>query len=397
MNRSTKQLFVHMFNTLVACCETINGMSDFDRHVKRIHKVSQIPTPNRSSWNDLPMEIQEEIVSTMNVSISYSFSLLHKKIKVQFVDETMASLKQYDKFMKRVLLWLLFVLPFASPACSQELSIFVYLTNHKKQLPNQPRSVHLDQEHVNSAYTFSCQRRNEIVIFRREEWFKVLIHESFHNLGLDFSNMNNQHCHRLILSMFPIASQVNLFEAYTEFWAEILNAVFVCFFSLEKKSKQTTLTLTLTLTLFLSRLEQAIALQQAFSCFQMVKVLNYMGLTYSQLYTPGMENQMARDYLYKEKTNVFAYYIVTTLLLNHYEAMLAWCTHNNYPDSLFAFKKTKRSQESFCGFIHDCYKSNEFLSQIDKEEKRLLDLKQRRLKNKEFLLKTMRMSLLETR
>ena len=46
----------------------------------------------------------------------------------------------------------------------------------------------LVQSHVNSGYTYTCKENNEIVIYREEEWLKVLIHESFHAYGLDFSS-----------------------------------------------------------------------------------------------------------------------------------------------------------------------------------------------------------------
>ena len=35
-----------------------------------------------------------------------------------------------------------------------------------------------------------CRETSEITIYREEEWIKVLIHELFHNLNLDFSSMD---------------------------------------------------------------------------------------------------------------------------------------------------------------------------------------------------------------
>ena len=74
--------------------------------------------------------------------------------------------------------------------------VFIYSTELTKNLPNSNIDI-LDQIHVNTAFTYSCiEQSNEIVIFRKEEWLKVLIHESFHNFGLDFSDMNTSECNK---------------------------------------------------------------------------------------------------------------------------------------------------------------------------------------------------------
>ena len=35
-----------------------------------------------------------------------------------------------------------------------------------------------------------CIKSGLIVLFRREEWFKVFIHECLHSFGMEFSGMN---------------------------------------------------------------------------------------------------------------------------------------------------------------------------------------------------------------
>jgi hypothetical protein len=67
------------------------------------------------------------------------------------------------------------------------------------------------------------------------------MHETFHNFALDFSDMNSQStiCKERILSIFPVNSNVNLYEAYTEFWAEFMNALFCSYYlTMNKMSKQ---------------------------------------------------------------------------------------------------------------------------------------------------------------
>jgi len=200
--------------------------------------------------------------------------------------------------------------------------------------------------------------------------------------------MNNVDCHRIIRSFFPVKSEVNLFEAYTEFWAEILNTLFVSFFSLENKKDNKK-----DVEEFLSTSFSLLYLEQCFSYFQMVKVLQFMGLRYENLYSMDPESMLLRENLYRENTNVFAYYIVTTILLSHYQDFLGWCDRENV--SLFSFKKTHQNQRNFCGFIQRVYRSADFVSKIECVERSMVKMKYYKGKDKSFLMNTLRMSVCE--
>jgi hypothetical protein len=134
----------------------------------------------------------------------------------------------------------------------------------------------LSSNNVNTAFTTVCPVVSEIVLFRKEEWHKVFIHETFHNFALDFSGMNNTEIHKQILQMFPVKSEVNIYESYTEFWAEIIHALF-CSYFLTKKEEDRNGTKFINTSLFLIQLERT------YSFFQMVKTLDHMGITYKEL------------------------------------------------------------------------------------------------------------------
>ena len=114
--------------------------------------------------------------------------------------------------------------------CASHLTISLYMTSLKKHLPDNRGEI-IGREHINTAFTTSCPQDGSIVIFRAEEWFKVLIHELFHALGLDFSHLHDslKSCNAQILYLFPVKSDVNLYESYCELWALILNASFLSY------------------------------------------------------------------------------------------------------------------------------------------------------------------------
>jgi L-rhamnose isomerase len=67
--------------------------------------------------------------------------------------------------------------------------IYIYHTSLLKILPNTNVDI-LNENNVNTAFTRTCPSNSEIVVFRKEEWFKVFIHETFHSFGIDFASMN---------------------------------------------------------------------------------------------------------------------------------------------------------------------------------------------------------------
>lgn len=355
--------------------------------IKKITNVSQISRPKNFNSNNFPEDIRKHIDHLTLSEISYTFSLFDRKIILHFVVEEANvehKLDVYNRYVDAIILWFYILNEYGSKKCSSTFTIFLYFTSLEKKLPNSNIDI-LDQIHVNTAFTSTCPKDSEIVIFRKEEWFKVLIHESFHNFALDFSDMNTYDCTKDILSMFPVSSEVNLYESYTEFWAEIMNALFCSFFNLKNKSDSEE---------FLSNFEFFINFERTYSFFQLVKTLDFMGLSYKNMYSKTNQSKMLRDTLYKEKSNVLSYYIIKAILINNYQGFLTWCKHNNF--SLLQFKKTSTNQKEFCNFIRKNYKTKVMLENVKSSEMCLQKVKSiKKNKNNNYLLTNMRMSICE--
>jgi hypothetical protein len=253
----------------------------------------------------------------------------------------------------------------------------------------------------------SCPKNSEIVVFRKEEWFKVFMHETFHNFALDFSDMNTSASHSKILSIFPVNSDVNLFEAYTEFWARIMNVLFCSYFNTKAtknkdkdKDKDKDNDKDKSINDFLKNTEYFMNLEIMYAFFQMIKVLHFMNLEYRQLYEQDIQSDTIRKTLYKENTNVLSYYVITMILIFNYQPFLSWCNTNN--TSLLQFKKTTPSQASFCDFIEKKYKNSDLLSAIDCTVRLFKNVKNSqqqlgstKLKNISYLMNNLRMTICE--
>jgi hypothetical protein len=398
-NNILKQLYydIKQGETFVKNQKAKEGDSFYKLNVTKLTNVSQVPKPKSFNPGSFPPEIRNHIDNNMLYSLSYTFSLMNREIKVYFVVEHSSpeyQIELYNEYIEKILVWLHVINEYASKKCSKRLVLYLYFTSLKKQLPSS--NIHiLNQNNVNTAFTYTCPVDSEIVVFRREEWFKVLMHESFHNFALDFSDMNTEECTRHILSIFKVKSDVNLFEAYTEFWAEIMNAAFCSYFFLKDSPNKNEPEVVYE---FLSNCEFFINFERTFKFFQMVKTLDFMGLKYKNLYSNTSVSESMRETLYKEDSNVLSYYIITTILMNNYQGFLSWCNTNNL--SLLQFKKTTSNITSFCQFIEKNYKSKSMIESVACMQRFYHNVKRtgklgKKTKVLDFVLNNMRMTLCE--
>ena len=101
-----------------------------------------------------------------------------------------------------------------------------------------------------------------------------------------------------------------------------------------------------------------------------------------------------RELLYKEDTNVFAYYILKMVLLYHVDDFLLWCKKVNI--NILSFDKTPQNFTKFLKFIKSKYKTTDFLKDIEKMELFYNTfMKSYKGDNKDELMETMRMTIVE--
>ncbi len=380
--QKTQKILKELYNEILDANNYVKTNISFNKSIKKITTASQIIKPQNFNAKSFPELVRNHINETAITEILFSFSLYDRNVKVYFVVENDKITSKYDKYVESIAMWLYVLNLYASKECAKTITIYLYFTSLQKHLPNS--NIHiLDEINVNTAFTTTCPRESEIVVFRKEEWFKVFIHETFHNFGLDFSAMDNSSIKECILNIYKVNSDVNAYEAYTEFWAEIINALFCSFHELKDKNN---------VNEFLSNSEFYINLERTYSFFQLNKTLSFMGLNYNDLISNSKHSNILRENFYKENTNVLSYYIIKTVLLNNYQGFLYWCHSNNL--TLLDFKKTTGNLTQFCKFIQKNYKTKSMLENcIESQELYLLILKKKNIS--ESVLSNLRMSICE--
>lgn len=430
--------------------ETHNPL--YNRSIRSIVSPENIIKPTSFGGKLFPDEVKTHIDKYSLTELTYTVRYIDRNCTFYFILEepidtvnTTYHLKTYDRYVDQILLWLYILNKNSTNAtkrCAVIFKVYFYLTSLEKRKPDNKKPDNtnsslkdgtdqvLSSNHVNTAFTTVCPTQSEIVIFRKEEWYKVFIHETFHNFALDFSGMNNKEIHKQILQLFPVVSEVNIYEAYTEFWAEIIHALFCSYFLTKEMNINTTKknkTKKNTSLLrekkeekdFINTSLLLIQLEKTYSFFQLVKTLDHMGITYKDLVNINinrninMNNTQLVRSRYKEDTSVLAYYIIKTILLDKHVDFILWCSRNN--DTLFEFKKSTEKQYLFVDFIRRNYKNKGLLEHIERMEQvypvlqdlninknkninKNINIQQKqknRSKSLDYLMENMRMSICE--
>lgn len=192
-------------------------------------------------------------------------------------------------------------------------NIFFFMTTLKKELPNY--LTELDQYHVNTGYTSPHKGDSDIVIYRKEEWYKVFIHEYVHNHHLDFSHLNSSFM-KLSKKIYNIDNDILFSEAMAEIWALTINILIVSY--LFKKynifSELCKIIPRNHVKMGVSDIFQYLLnIEIYFSIIQTKKILKYLNTTYSKL-----SDRSHSIKIHNDNTNICSYYFIKTIYIYFY-------------------------------------------------------------------------------
>ena len=307
------------------------------------HKVTILPIGK--NYELIHPMVKTFIESAVSISNTFHFSIGDRAFEVNLVEFENVHKKTVQSYIRYIYTWLFIASAFSTEKhCSQTLRIFIYMTPFKKALPDRLGSP-IDELHVNTGYTFSCKLANEIYIYRREEWFKVLIHETFHSFHMDFSSMEKNGDSTIVGLFRGLHVDLRLYESYTEMWAEIIHTMF-CGFVPGKK-----------VGYIVDTFKRNIIKELGHSLSTAHSVLNHYGLSYRNIVMNGNMRT------YKEGTCAFAYYIVKSCWIYHIDRFIDWCAVHN--GGSFQFRHLACNISSFCQLYRDLYDNGVFITSVE--------------------------------
>ena len=428
MNASVNYFFIEFAAQLRRTEVIVNTHTQDLRPVIQSGLQPDLVLPNMSSATrfgpslvkGIPAEVWKNIQTKTICTLTYHFPPSMELISARSITFVVAiqgnekeacnpkKVKEINALIRQCMTWLYIAQKNAKKnKCNESpLVVYLFLSPLPKMLPlttnakdKGKKNPTLDWCNANSAFTMVCNDADannktktqvrQIIIFRQEEWFKVFIHETFHNYGFDFSNASDELIRQATTftakKLYPVRSEVNLYEAYTECWARIITIVFSCVYGRAPESDAK----------YAACLNSRFSEEIGFSFFQAGKVLEYMEIpSYEHL----IRGQAAE--IYSEKTSVLAYYIITLVLFSNYSAFIAFA-HNannaknntNTNNKVFhlsdyvVFPQTKTQMDSFLSLLQTHYKAANLTKNINAV---IQDI--RGTKRKTLIHKTMRMT-----
>jgi hypothetical protein len=351
------------------------GLKQLDPTVKLVDSLMQLPLPadmrhqvsSKPATDYFPAEIQDYILNEQSVAVTYHFKVDKRTITLHFVlfNKRTSSLNMSKllEHAKRVCALMHLVSMHANRAtCSSTLNIFIYMTHFNKLLPDEKGKA-IDTEHVNTGMAYHCAKTNDIVVYRKEEWFKVLIHESFHAFGLSFieSDMEggvDAAMQSMLKKMYAISHPVRVYETYCEIWARILNVMFACFSPISTGSGTGATTKdpisTIKFAAFAECVMEGLHRDAQHALQQCAKIMHHMGIPDDAMMNPTKDNRDIVAKKYRENTNVFAYYVMTCALQHSPDVFMVWCHKNNPRAKMMQFLTIPSNFNGFMEMLHHC-------------------------------------------
>ena len=342
------QIFIKLNNIYNIAKKDLCNISNFRSLYKsNTNEFKNIMKNNNDNYFKSTKYISDKIIDYIKTNENKSQLLIYKLpynnvfIELNFIIYENISpklLKEFDKYAFNMYISVLLIIILSNntnnrinnlnineKVCSKNgLKVFLYLTPFKKKLPNNNDII--GAENVNTGFNFACMDDGLIIIYRKEEFFKVFIHECIHNYGIDGSlinfkinyqkNINNKLIYKKFIENFNFNESISngLFdiginESLTEFWTNIIIVSVYLYISYVNKCNNRNLNFENLKNGF----ERLINVQIIFSIFQVIKILDYNNLDLNKIQNMNIINN------YRENTHVLSYYFFKTLLLINYK------------------------------------------------------------------------------
>lgn len=176
------------------------------------------------------------------------------------------------------------------------LQIAIYPTLFKKTINKITKKFRpLGIDNVNSGLTYYRGKENgTIILWRKEEIKKVIIHELLHALKVDYSLiMHGKLFEKYMMDLYKIDQFIGINESYIETLACLFNIIFyVIEHNLNKKA-----------------VINFLKVELFYCCTKAAQILNYYNLNSLK------DLIVSSNKYFHQNSNVFSYYIVKTLLL----------------------------------------------------------------------------------
>lgn len=268
---------------------------------------------NNFYYNDYSYLLNNNFIAkTIKINIKNTlktiFFIKYKNISINLICKYKTKNKTISKIINNTLNIILICREYFNN--NNKINIYIYLSSVKKQFN---KNKILGPENSNSGYTYYPEGINKngvIVIFREEEYQKVLFHECIHAFGIDkklWNNEYNEYIYNLFCLSLNEKDKININETYVEFLASIFNQIFII----------------TSLKLNLSTINKIFEYEFIYSLSKCKQILKHYNYNIKNIY------RKEKCKIFKQNTSILSYYIFKTALQINIKNTLNFYLHND--------------------------------------------------------------------
>lgn len=259
-------------------------------------------------------KLREVINKSMNTEFFENVFLGEKNVKISFIcgkggkDVPQYRLQFIFFYVKYILNLMHAIRPIPTDA-----ALYIIDLPHKKRMPRGYLKA-LNQYNVNSGRTAKYPHFAEVHVYRREEMFKVLVHELIHFFEVDHKMFSHAQEHNLATYFGVENVSMRINECFTDTMACLLNVIIYSMF-------QGALLKDGSLDKFATLLKQNLKGEAIHIMQQAAKVLRHGGYVFNKR---GITQKLAHT----EHTHVISYYVLKACMFLHMDQFLEFLGAN---------------------------------------------------------------------
>jgi len=237
--------------------------------------------------------MSDNIIEYINTKLLYCYKVQYENNEIIFF--TNKKYKHIPTIINKIIFIIVIIKRLFYREKYPQKCIF-FETNKKKQLPKEKNMI-LNSDNINSALTYLefTKKNGDIILYRKEECIKVLIHEMIHSNLIDkkiiYSKISNDFSNNFCSNYKTLLN-----ESFTETFACIINIFII---SIIKKMN-------------VNEMFKNECIHSNIVCN---RIKNYYGLDCFKSVIK-MNNSCSNHF--KQKTNIISYYFLKNILLHHY-------------------------------------------------------------------------------
>jgi hypothetical protein len=303
---SSNPFFMNLYNELKNII--ISNKKKFNKNKIVIKKIDDKATNYLIDNNFTSINIRNYIIN----NLKYSYNITYNNNTIIYFTKKNIDLINIPKIIIEILFIVVIIKKLFKRDYSQKIIFFE--TNKKKLFPKKIKI--LDSDNINTALTFlEFEIKNgDIILYRKEEFIKVLIHELIHSNLIDEVVIYSQKS-KIFSNLFCSNYKVLLNESITETLACIINIFYKNIINILKNKNNVELN-----NVELNNLDIMFMNEYKYSIYICSKIKTYYNIDNISNILKIKNNKIECLSNFPQKTNVLSYYFLKNILLkNHLE------------------------------------------------------------------------------